>query len=110
MSSKLKTYIGIIDAHGLESLSPKSEGNENFFYMRASLNRQRHSTYFEIDVEPLVAANIIDVCSNGDPISACKMVKDQDTLRVPTEWAESVSLLPNPRLDPWHSEDIEESA
>ena len=100
--SKLETYVGIIDAHGLESISKKDKENTGFLYMRASLNRQRHATYYEIDVEPLVAANIADVCSGGDPITACRMVKIQDTFRVPEDMAESVVLIPDPDLDPWN--------
>lgn len=100
--SKRETYVGIIDANGLESISKKDKENTAFLYMRANLNRHRHATYYEIDVEPMVAANIADVCSGGDPITACRMVKIQDTFRVPEDMAESVVLIPDPDLDPWN--------
>ncbi len=100
MNSKLKTFSGIIDAHGLESIREKTKENMNFLYLRATLNRHRHSTYFEIDVEPLVAANIGNVCET-DAIKACVMVKKQSTFRVPTDMVNSVGLIPEPKLDPY---------
>ena len=97
MNSKLKTYSGIIDAHGLESIKEKTKEDMNFLYLRASLNRQRHATYFEIDVEPLVAANICQ----SDSIQAWKMIKNQPTFRVSEDMSKSVELIPKPDLDPW---------
>ena len=102
MSNKKQKYVGIIDAHGLETLQQKTKENAVFFYMRATLNRQRHSTYFEIEVEPLVAANIIDVCAGGDPPGACVMVQKQETLKVPDCMEDSVGMLPDSTLDPWN--------
>ena len=102
MSNKKQTYIGIMDAHGLESLTGKTKESAVFLSMRADCNRQRHATYFEIEVEPLVAANIVDTCQNGDAEAACRMVQTQPTLKVPDYMAKSVDMIPNPDLDPWH--------
>ena len=94
------TYIGIIDAHGIESLTKKEKRTSVLLHLRAQHNRQRHATYFEVELEDEVAGLLLKQ-TKQDPIKAGKLLKITPNLRVPEEMVESLDLIPNPKLDPY---------
>jgi len=94
------TYIGIIDAHGVESLTKKDRTASVHLYLRAQHNRQRHATYFEVELED-VLADLLLKQAKDDPIKAGKSLKKAPGLRVPEEMCGSIKLIPNPKLDPY---------
>ena len=94
------TYIGIIDAHGIESLTKKDSSRAVLLHLRAQHNRQRHATYFEVELED-VLADLLLKQAKEDPIKAGKTLKKAPNLRVPEEMCKSIKLIPNPKLDPY---------
>ena len=94
------TYVGIIDAHGIESLTKKESRTSVLLHLRAQHNRQRHATYFEVELED-VAADLLLKEAEQDPIKAGKLLKVAPGLRVPEEMCGSIKLIPNPKLDPY---------
>lgn len=119
------TYCGIADAHGLESFHVRDNINPRSVFamqMRASLNRQRHAVYYEVELLPPTAERVLEIL-NGDLNKymvrdvkhtkyayALLHLKDMDL--VPTygvaaqgcsedDLFNSWELIPNPRLDPY---------
>lgn len=118
-------YCGIADAHGLESFQKKETTSPRSVFimqMRASLNRQRHAVYYEVELLPKYAERVLEIL-NGDlnkymahGVNHTKFayallhLKDMDL--VPTygvaaqgcsdsDLFNSWELIPNPRLDPY---------
>ena len=99
------TYVGIADAHGIESLLEKQH-TTNFErrcqIMRAGANRQRHAVYFEADMDK-GAFKIINGCLNDDNFAlALEWLKRLSLeLRSLPEHEASWKLIPNPDIDPY---------
>lgn len=103
-------YVGIADAHGIESFVPSGQKDSAFLYLRASMNRQRHAVYFEVELKPdQIAA--IDKKLKGKAKNrfekALKLLKlfvaegADCNLGGGGDVVESFMMIPNPKLDPW---------
>ena len=65
----LNTYVGIADAHGIESWNRKedvSARDRSFKIIRADANRQRHAIYYEVEMAEEDAQTVEDVLKDGD--------------------------------------------
>jgi hypothetical protein len=109
-------YIGIADAHGLESFIPakKFDIEEEtfsldtpaiaFMNMRANANRQRHSVVYKVDLSPGDANDIASLYEGGEYIQALEELKlrARSISLIQSPGAEkSWRLIPNPDLDPF---------
>jgi hypothetical protein len=102
----LKTFVGIADAHGIESFVPL-EGNEKqmfYFTMRAALNRQRHALVYQVELNEEQEALIKKTLSDGNYQLACHLLHQPDfveSVGIEKGMLDSWDLLPNPKLDPY---------
>jgi len=104
----LEKYIGIADAHGLESFLKYEEHKEHlgFLVMRASLNRQRHALVYQVELNITQADAIARMMADGKYILACRALHDpaflvDSHIGVENDMVDSWDLIPNPRLDPY---------
>lgn len=101
----LNTYVGIADAHGIESwhrIEDTSESDRAMKQMRVNANRQRHAVYYEADVSVPTATIIEDLLEKADWEAALIYLKASSVeLRGVKGQDKSWSLIPNPDLDPW---------
>ena len=98
-------YIGIADAHGLESFyrsDEKSFGGKQFLQLRASLNRQRHACFYESDLNKFEAGLIKKLMSEGMYKAALNILKQHE---VSIDCIDSWDLIPNSKLDPYYGGD-----
>jgi len=105
MGLKTTTYIGIADAHGIESFSEKDDCTSferQCRIMRASANRQRHAVYFEADLDKMGEKVIREHLDAGDCALALEWLKRLSLeLRSLPEHQKSWELIPNVNLDPY---------
>jgi len=103
--NKLNTYVGIADAHGIESWNRKedvSPTDMSYKIMRADANRQRHAIYYEVKVAEDDAQTIEDILKDEDWILALEKLKEfSREFRTMPNHEKSIKLIPNPDLDPW---------
>ena len=114
----MEKYIGIADAHGLESFLKYEEHQDHlgFLIMRARANRQRHALVYQVELNPKQADAIARMMADGKYILACRALHDPAFLvdapiGVENDMVDSWELIPNPRLDPYNGrfgEDNEE--
>tara|TARA_B100000676_G_C17240079_1_gene418206 strand:- start:54 stop:359 length:306 start_codon:yes stop_codon:yes gene_type:complete len=101
----MNTYVGIADAHGIESWNRKedvSDRDRSFKIIRADANRQRHAIYYEVKVEDKDAEVIEDILKDGDWELALEKVKEYaKEFRTMPNHEKSIKLIPNPDLDPY---------
>jgi len=99
------TYIGIADAHGIESLHEKdscSSFDRNCRIMRANANRQRHAVYFEADLDKSALKIINNFLDESEYALALEWLKRLSLeLRSLPEHEDSWKLIPNVDLDPY---------
>jgi hypothetical protein len=109
-------YIGIADAHGLESFIPAREYNAeeerfsmnnkvvSFMSMRANANRHRHAVVYKADLSREDADEVYDLFEKGEYSEALSYLKDNanEVALIKSPGAEkSWNLIPNPDLDPF---------
>ena len=103
-------YVGIADAYGIESFVPSGQKDSAFLYLRASMNRQRHAVYFEVELDQFQASAIkkkIDGKAKNRFEKALQLLKlfvaegADCNLGGGGNVVESFMLIPNPKLDPW---------
>ena len=103
--NNLNTYVGIADAHGIESWNRKedvSDRDRSYKIIRADANRQRHAIYYEVDVEADDAQTIEGILEDQDWILALEKLKEYAQIfRTMPNHEKSIRLIPNPDLDPW---------
>jgi len=112
----LEKYIGIADAHGLESFLKYEEHKDHlgFLVMRASLNRQRHALVYQVELTANQADAIARMMANEKYILACRALHDpaflvDSPIGVENDMVDSWELIPNPRLDPYGGRFAEDS-
>ena len=102
---KTNTYVGVADAHGIESwnrIEDTSEQDRALRRMRVHANRQRHAVYYEADVATTEAAVIEDLLEKSRWEAALIYLKENaNELRGVKGQDKSWTLIPNPDLDPW---------
>ena len=106
-------YIGIADAHGLESFfqeDEKSFGGKKFLQLRASLNRQRHACFYELDLNNFEAGLIKKLMSQRMYRSALNVLKQHTHIVVEKNCKNSWDMIPNSKLDPWYSGEEEDDS
>ncbi|MAF26019.1 hypothetical protein CL634_10680 [bacterium] len=103
--SNTNTYVGIADAHGIESwnrIEDTSGQDRAFKQMRANLNRQRHAVYYEADMTEEGAQVVEGILKDGDwELALTHMKAEAETLRGVPGQEKSWELIPNPDLDPY---------
>lgn len=104
-ATKTKMYIGIADAHGIESfvLKDKASWSPATFLLRANANRQRHACYFEADLTEDEAEMIQQLVNAEKYAMALQLLKSQPAVLVSEEHMHSWTLIPNDKLDPYWS-------
>lgn len=101
---KTEKYYGIADCYGIESIYREGEPNAwpiQYCEIRANTNRQRHAILFVVDLSTKQYETIRATLSSGDPEMALRLLKINQTFRVPQDHVASVELIPNPKLDPY---------
>ena len=103
--TKTNTYVGIADAHGIESwnrIEDVSEQERAIKRIRVDANRQRHAVYYEADVAVPEACVIEELLEKKDWEAALVYLKENaNELRGVKGQDKSWTLIPNPVLDPW---------
>lgn len=99
------TYVGIADAHGIESWNRKEDVSDQSRAMkiiRADANRQRHAIYYEVEMDKGDAQTIEDILEDQDwELALHKLKHLAQTFRTMPNHEKSIKLIPNPDLDPW---------
>jgi hypothetical protein len=62
-----KKYIGIVDAHGLQSIKDASKANRFSFEIRARSNRHRNAMVYQVELTKKQFANVKHFCHNYEP-------------------------------------------
>jgi len=100
-----KTYIGIADAHGIESFSEKDDCTSferHCRIIRAGANRQRHAVYFEADLDTSAFKVVNEHLNDGNYALALEWLKRLSVeLRSLPDQESSWKLIPNVDLDPY---------
>ena len=101
----LNTYVGIADAHGIESWNRKEDTTareRSFKIVRADSNRQRHAIYYEVDMSEDRGKEVEESLKDGDWKTALNRLKlYAETFRTMPNHEKSIELIPNSKLDPY---------
>ena len=99
------TYIGVADAHGIESFHEKEQTTSferQCQIMRAGANRQRHAVYFEADLDTPAFKIVNEHLNDGNYALALEWLKRLSIeLRSLPDTESSWRLIPNVDLDPY---------
>ena len=103
-----KTYIGIADAHGIESIIPEESADSHrkfVFSFRANANRQRHAVSYAVTLDDEGFAKVEEQIKAGNFVNALHVLKLRaKEVRVEsTQHEKSWHMIPNPDLDPYYS-------
>ena len=106
----LKKYVGIADAHGIESFISEEEYKAKPFpfQMRADANRQRHAVSYVVELTEDRVAMIEKLLKENEYKKALTELKIQAvTIGFPKDrlssYENSWALIPNDKLDPYGS-------
>ena len=110
----MEKYIGIADAHGLESFLKYEEHQDHlgFLVMRARANRQRHALVYQVELDEKQQSIIEQTLEEEKYILACQILHDPafiDNVGVEQSMLNSWEMIPNPRLDPYNGRFYEEN-
>ena len=110
----MEKYIGIADAHGLESFLKYEEHQDHlgFLVMRASANRHRHALVYQVELDEKQQSIIEQTLEEEKYILACQILHDPafiDNVGVEQSMLNSWEMIPNPRLDPYNGRFYEEN-
>lgn len=102
---KLHTYHGVADCYGIRTLALYDELKIGNLVMQATLYRHRHAVYFEINLREPLFLRIAELVQKNAYADALRLLKGgaDGMLYVPDEHVDSWQLIPDRRLDPWHS-------
>ena len=106
MTKTLTEFIGLADAHGIESFK-RVEDTDNSFVsilgLRAAHNRQRHAVVYRAFLNETGEKRVLKNIEDGHFMKALKTMRfNADEIFVENGWEKSWGLIPNPDLDPWH--------
>ena len=103
----LTEFVGLADAHGIESFMSREDADAHFETMislRAGSNRQRHAVVFAALLTENGEKAVTTQIEAGEFVNALKTLKNSALSLVCEEgWEKSWKLIPNPELDPWWS-------
>jgi hypothetical protein len=102
------TYIGVADAHGIESFLLARDNPKMWFSlrMRANLNRQRHAIFYIADLTENQVKMIKHEIDNECYKRALELILLTENLKVPQDHISSLELIPNDALDPYNPDPI----
>ncbi len=101
-----KAYIGIADAHGIESIVPEEGADTHralILSLRANANRQRHAVSFRAMLDDGAIALIealLKAQKFVDALTALKLQAKEVKVESP-QHERSWHMIPNPKLDPF---------
>jgi len=103
----LKTYTGVADCHGIESMLEKHDNTAQdrmHQLIRAGANRQRHAVYYEVSIDDKVKSLIDEQLDQQNYPEALNLLKwmGQD-LKTGADQIDSWRVIPDPELDPYGS-------
>lgn len=99
----MSVFLGIADAHGLESLIEERKVSLVILQLRAEANRHRHAVVYRV-VLPEEEAEIIRQELGKDPVSALMRLKEALGIEVEKKFVRSWKMIPNHSLDPYWGE------
>jgi len=107
-----KMYVGVADAHGIESFQIHSDtttADRMMLHVRADANRHRHAVFFAVALSTGGAIAVRELLNQRAPKAALNTLKTM-AMEPPLVEAEgnaenSWALIPDPRLDPYHGGD-----
>jgi hypothetical protein len=100
----LKTYIGVADCHGIESMTLKEDTTTQDIMhrmIRADANRQRHAVYYQVDLCDESYSMVNELLEKQDYTLALTWLKRLGHVMSPKTHAKSWELIPNSKLDPY---------
>jgi hypothetical protein len=98
----MNTYVGIADAHGIESFTDGEPGKVPWtMKMRASLNRQRHALVYQVELDDKGRSEVEGLIVKGQFKKALKFLKAQPSFSVEEEMRRSADMIPDDKLDPY---------
>ena len=105
MGLKTKTYVGVADAHGIESFHDKNDTtyfDRKCRFIRADANRHRHAVYFEAELDS-AGFKLVNTCLNDQDFElALDLLKTfSQEIQSPAQHQSSWELIPNSKLDPY---------
>jgi hypothetical protein len=111
MKQQTEKYMGIADCHGIESFRPYVEKDFGFLVLRASLNRQRHACPYVVELDKTTKGIVDLYLKKGLYKKGLYALKEStEDISFPTRdmenYIQSWELIPNPKLDPFHVEEI----
>ena len=106
MGLKTETYVGVADAHGIESFHRKEDTtsfDRNCRIIRADANRHRHAVYFEADLDKESLKVVNGFLEESKYALALEWLKRLSVeLRSMPNHEKSWKLIPNVDLDPYN--------
>lgn len=98
----MKTYVGIADAHGIESFIPEGSVNVMMLKMRANANIHRHALVYRITVDQSQENMINEFLQRQEFIKALRYIKKNiHNVEIEKHREKSWKLIPNPNIDPF---------
>ena len=95
----MKQFMGIADAHGVESFIEHDIKRLSLLIMRARANRQRHALVYTVSVGSAEEKKIKEYLMENKYIAALKYLKTLTTFAVEKSMIKIINYLPNPDLD-----------
>lgn len=106
MGLKTETYVGVADAHGIESFHRKEDTtsfDRSCRIIRADANRHRHAVYFEADLDKESLKVVNGFLEESKYALALEWLKRLSVeLRSMPNHEKSWKLIPNVDLDPYN--------
>jgi hypothetical protein len=100
------TYIGIADAHGIESFFLEEKVDKqtiSLLNIRAMANRHRHACLYKAELTQSNADIVLSAIGDEDWPRALELLKKVATnISVPRDQHKSFCLIPNEMLDPYY--------
>lgn len=99
----MKTFIGIMDAHGLESFLDKNDKKTSvsILKLRADSNIHRHAFVYQVELDDQQESSAQKLIDNKDWKQACLYLKSLNTFSCEKSRMKSARLVPNDDLDPF---------
>ena len=94
-------YVGIADAHGIESFKQQDKGVPVVLTLRASANRQRHALVYEVFLTQKQVDKVNEMIKADRFKDALVFLKLRDTFAVEESMRRSADMIPNDALDPY---------
>lgn len=105
MTETTKEFVGIADAHGIESFIATAnlqKGTLGMLHLRAMANRHRHALVYKVTLNTNAEAQVQKLLTANKYKEALRVLKVQAlAIDITTDCAKSWKLIPNDDLDPY---------